>query len=175
MAQKIRQLLPTNCSSVFDHFVELALKGLSRLVPGTYSYDYWDNCCKITLPEYNARTISLYKLSLFFPSVLDSQKKKYGLRNYIYDSFCHKVRNELIKMELTVYRDPKRISVVVLWIISPLIFAPKTAFVLKQKATYITISFHIIIIKPFTIYPHIFQADLLHHNFHQQCIKSHHL
>ena len=27
--QKIRLLLPTNCLSVFDHFVELALKGLT--------------------------------------------------------------------------------------------------------------------------------------------------
>ena len=26
--QKIRRLLPTNCLSVFDHFVRLALKGL---------------------------------------------------------------------------------------------------------------------------------------------------
>ena len=29
--QTIRQLLPTNCLSVFDHFVQLALKGLKYL------------------------------------------------------------------------------------------------------------------------------------------------
>ena len=29
--QKIRQLLPTNCLSVLDHFVKLALKGLSKI------------------------------------------------------------------------------------------------------------------------------------------------
>ena len=29
--QTIRQLLPTNCLSVFDHFVGLALKGLMSL------------------------------------------------------------------------------------------------------------------------------------------------
>ena len=28
--QTIRQLLPTNCLSVFDHFVGLALKGLKQ-------------------------------------------------------------------------------------------------------------------------------------------------
>ena len=29
--QTIRQVLPTNCFSVFDHFVGLALKGLTSL------------------------------------------------------------------------------------------------------------------------------------------------
>ena len=29
--QTIRRLLPTNCLSVFDHFVGLALKGLKEL------------------------------------------------------------------------------------------------------------------------------------------------
>ena len=28
--QAIRRVLPTNCLSVFDHFVELALKGLRK-------------------------------------------------------------------------------------------------------------------------------------------------
>ena len=28
--QTIRRLLPTNCLSVFDHFVELAPKGLTK-------------------------------------------------------------------------------------------------------------------------------------------------
>ena len=32
-AQKIRRLLPTNCLSVFDHFVGLALKGLIKYGP----------------------------------------------------------------------------------------------------------------------------------------------
>ena len=31
--QTIRRLLPTNCLSVFDHFVGLALKGLSQCPP----------------------------------------------------------------------------------------------------------------------------------------------
>ena len=30
--QTIRRLLPTNCSSVFDHFVGVALKGLQKVV-----------------------------------------------------------------------------------------------------------------------------------------------
>ena len=30
-AETIRQLLPTNCLSVFDHFVELVFKGLSEI------------------------------------------------------------------------------------------------------------------------------------------------
>ena len=30
--QTIRRLLPTNCSSVFDHFVGVALKGLKKVV-----------------------------------------------------------------------------------------------------------------------------------------------
>ena len=75
-------------------------------------------------------------------------------------------------MKLMVYRDPKRFSILVLEIISPLIFAPKTVFVLTQEATFITIYFHIIIIKPFKIYPHIFQADLLHHNFSTSSVQS---
>ena len=32
LTQAIRRLLPTNCLSVFDHFVGLALKGLSELI-----------------------------------------------------------------------------------------------------------------------------------------------
>ena len=31
--QAVRRLLPTNCLSVFDHFVALLLKGLSELIP----------------------------------------------------------------------------------------------------------------------------------------------
>ena len=31
--QTIRRLLPTNCLSVFDHFVGLALKGLTSTSP----------------------------------------------------------------------------------------------------------------------------------------------
>ena len=31
--QAVRRLLPTNCLSVFDHFVGLSLKGLSELIP----------------------------------------------------------------------------------------------------------------------------------------------
>ena len=30
--QTIRQLLPMNCLTVFDHFVQLALKGLNKVI-----------------------------------------------------------------------------------------------------------------------------------------------
>ena len=43
--QTIRRLLPTNCLSVFDHFVGLAPKGLSK---GVESQLKWKqiNCCQ---------------------------------------------------------------------------------------------------------------------------------
>ena len=39
--QTIRWLLPTNCLSVFDHFVELALKGLKGAIHFSPCQTYW--------------------------------------------------------------------------------------------------------------------------------------
>ena len=42
--QTIRQQKPTNCLSVFEHFVELALKGLIQVV--LVSYNQFSISCK---------------------------------------------------------------------------------------------------------------------------------
>ena len=39
-SQTIRRLLPTNCLSVFDHFVGLELKGLIHTKPMIFAYDH---------------------------------------------------------------------------------------------------------------------------------------
>ena len=43
--QTIRRQKSTNCLSVFDHFVELALKGLRRKLTSSKTKRVDENCC----------------------------------------------------------------------------------------------------------------------------------
>ena len=73
--QTIRRLLPTNCLSVFDHFVRLALKGLENLV--VFSF-----CTKgltiITseLPEKQPKRIGLPQKDPWFENISSLLRKR---------------------------------------------------------------------------------------------------
>ena len=50
--QIICQQQPTNCLSMYDHFVGLVLEGLISTSPYLHTYTYNLNSVKVILPEY---------------------------------------------------------------------------------------------------------------------------
>ena len=58
--QTIRRLLPTNCLSVFDHFVELALKELRKLHRSTNVFFNIKHLHKRTFKMANVSHVSIY-------------------------------------------------------------------------------------------------------------------
>ena len=74
--QTIRRLLPTNCLSVFNHFVELTLKRL-KLV---FRIFYWPGQFTNKL-KANIKSAKIIKVFDFYVAILYSTKEKHSTFN----------------------------------------------------------------------------------------------
>ena len=71
--QAIRRLLPTNCLSVFDHFVELALEGLSSVQRRSRTLSNIDNTVFLKKVRDGENMLTIFaKTSTMFDSVLNT-------------------------------------------------------------------------------------------------------
>ena len=78
--QTIRRLLPTNCLSVLDHFVGLALKSLlSNKYNNTFSASFSDSIL-IPLSNLKKRKTDMVTQSVFTCSKLTIETIKQGLK-----------------------------------------------------------------------------------------------
>ena len=82
--QRIRQQLPTNCLSVFDHFVGLALKSSSKIIHDNFKSDYSLNVLFTQGPMVSFRCSR--KLSMY----LVTGAKLYPLKRSVGLSKCNK-------------------------------------------------------------------------------------